>query len=84
MEIIQGAEEFLLKGTNKKGVLVIHGYTGTPAEMRLLGDHLHQEGYTVLGVRLPGHGTTPEELNETQWQDWYAVAQEGFERLTKC
>ena len=84
MKIIQGAEEFLLKGTNKKGVLVIHGYTGTPAEMRLLGDHLHQEGYTVLGVRLPGHGTTPEELNETQWQDWYAVAQEGFERLTKC
>ena len=39
MKIIQGAEEFLLKGTNKKGVLVIHGYTGTPAEMRLLGDH---------------------------------------------
>ena len=35
MKIIQGAEEFLLKGTNKKGVLVIHGYTGTPAEMRL-------------------------------------------------
>ena len=37
--------------------------------MRLLGDHLHQEGYTVLGVLLPGHGTKPEDLNETKWQD---------------
>ncbi len=83
MKIIEGAEEFLLEGTNKKGVLLIHGYTGTPAEMRLLGDHLHQEGYTVLGVRLPGHGTSPEELNETIWQDWYAAAKEGFTRLEK-
>lgn len=84
MKIIEGAEEFLLQGTNNKGVLLIHGYTGTPAEMRLLGEHLYQEGYTVLGVRLPGHGTTPEELNETIWQDWYAEAKKGFERLEKC
>lgn len=83
MKILQGAEEFLLQGTNNKGVLLIHGYTGTPAEMRLLGDHMHEKGYTVLGVRLPGHGTKPEELNETVWQEWYAAAKEGFERLEK-
>lgn len=83
MKVIEGAEEFLLEGTNNKGVLLIHGYTGTPAEMRLLGTHMHQEGYTVLGVRLPGHGTKPEDLNETEWQDWYAVAEEGFKRLAE-
>lgn len=84
MKVIKGAEEFMLQGTNGKGVLLIHGYTGTPAEMRLLGDHLHEQGYTVLGVRLPGHGTKPEELNETVWQDWYAAAEEGFKRLEVC
>ena len=84
MKVIKGAEEFMLQGTNNKGVLLIHGYTGTPAEMRLLGDHLHQEGYTVLGVLLPGHGTKPEDLNETEWQDWYAAAEKGFKRLEEC
>lgn len=84
MKVIKGAEEFMLQGTTAKGVLLIHGYTGTPAEMRLLGDHLHQQGYTVLGVRLPGHGTKPEDLNETKWQHWYAAAEEGFLRLQEC
>ena len=81
MKVINGAEEFFLEGINNKGILLIHGYTGTPAEMRLLGDHLHQEGYTVLGVLLPGHGTKPEDLNETQWQDWYAAVEDAFKRL---
>ena len=81
MKVIAGAEEYLLQGTNHKGVLLIHGYTGTPAEMRLLGDHLHQEGYTVLGVRLPGHGTTVEDLNNTRWPQWYAAVQEACQRL---
>ena len=56
MQIKQGAEEFFLPGTNGGAVLLIHGYTGTPAEMRPLGDYLQQLGYTVLGVRLAGHG----------------------------
>ncbi len=81
MKIIAGAEDYLLQGNNKRGVLLIHGFTGTPAEMRLLGDYLHQEGYTVLGVRLPGHGTTPEELNEMQWPQWYVAAQNACQRL---
>ena len=81
MKVMAGAEEYLLQGNNGKGVLLIHGYTGTPAEMRLLGDHLHREGYTVLGVRLPGHGTSPEELNETRWPQWYAAAQQACQRL---
>lgn len=81
MKVIEGAEEFFLAGNNNKGVLLIHGYTGTPAEMRLLGDYLQQEGYTVLGVRLPGHGTEPWALNEIQWQNWYEEVEKGFYRL---
>ena len=55
--------------------------SGTPAEMRLLGDYLQQEGYTVLGVRLPGHGTEPWALNEIQWQNWYEEVEKGYNRL---
>ncbi len=84
MKVIEGAEEFFLAGSNGRGVLLIHGYTGTPAEMRLLGEHLQQEGYTVLGVRLPGHGTEPWALNEIQWPDWYDEVAKGFYRLQQC
>lgn len=84
MKVIQGAEEFYLQGENNKGVLLIHGYTGTPAEMRLLGYHLQEQGYTVLGIRLPGHGTDPRELNETTWPMWYKEAEQGFDRLHSC
>ena len=49
-----GAKPFFFKG-GSEGVLLIHGYTGAPGEMRLLGEFLHSRGYTVLGVLLPGH-----------------------------
>ena len=58
MQIMEGAETFLLEGNNGKAVLLLHGYTGTTAEMRPLGNHLHSLGYTVLCPRLPGHGTS--------------------------
>ena len=47
MRIIEGAESFLLEGKNNKAVLLLHGYTGAPSEMRPLGDYLHALGYTV-------------------------------------
>lgn len=57
------------------GVLLIHGFTGAPPEMRPLGDYLAQHGYSVLCPLLPGHGTQPEDLNQVRWQDWtHAVA----------
>ena len=51
-------------------MLLIHGYTGAPPEVRLVGDYLHQRGYTVSGPLLPGHGTTAQEMNHRQWSDW--------------
>lgn len=78
------ADAFFLRGNNDAGVLLVHGYTGSPAEMRLLGNYLNEKGgYTVLGVRLAGHGTTVEELEQTVWQDWYKAVDEGVKELHK-
>lgn len=63
------------------GVLLSHGFTATPAEVRLLARQLHERGYTVAGPLLPGHGTTPEELNQTRWQDWVQACDEAYQQL---
>ena len=60
---------FFLEG-GPVGVLLIHGFTGSPPEMRRVGDYLHQRGLTVSGPRLPGHGTTIEDLNRRRWTEW--------------
>ncbi len=52
------------------GVLLIHGYTGSPTEMRWVAESLHARGFTVAGPLLPGHGTTPEAMNRCRWTDW--------------
>jgi carboxylesterase len=63
------------------GCLLIHGFTGSPPEMRGLGEYLAGKGLTVLGVRLAGHGTRPEEMARTGWRDWAASAEEGLREL---
>ena len=63
------------------GVLLIHGYTGSPPEMRLVGEYLHDRGCTVHGPLLPGHGTTPEEMNRCRWQDWTGAVEEALINL---
>jgi carboxylesterase len=65
------------------GCLLIHGFTGTPYEMRLLGERLHAAGYSVCGVRLAGHATRVEDLAQCRWTDWYQSAEEGFEQLAR-
>lgn len=70
VKIIPGAEPFFYPG-NEIGCMMVHGFTGTPWEMRWLGQHLHEQGYTVYGPRLTGHGTTTEDINAATWRDWY-------------
>lgn len=70
--VITGGEGYFWPGTKGKGVLLVHGFTGSPAELRELGELLAKDGYTVMGLRLLGHGTTPEDLEHVtseQWQD---------------
>ncbi len=52
--------------------------------MRFLGERLHAHGYTVSGVRVAGHGTSPEDLERCGWRDWYASAREGLVELQRC
>ena len=63
---------FKFRGDNGRGMLLIHGLTGTPMEMRLLGKGMHAAGFTVHGVQLAGHCGTVEDLLKTGWEDWYA------------
>ena len=65
----------------KTGVLLLHGFTATTAEVRPLAKRLHQAGYTVASPLLPGHGTSPEDLNQTPWPAWPAAAEETYRQL---
>ncbi len=67
------------------GVLLLHGYTATTAEVRLLGKNLHEKGYTVAAPLLAGHGTKPEDLNRVSWRDWVDSAEKTYAQLaTHC
>ena len=76
-------EPFYYPG-NSVGCLLIHGFSGSPSEMILLGERLAACGYTVLGIRLSGHGTTPEELSKTGWKQWTADVERGVKQLREC
>ncbi len=80
MAILPGAEPFNHDGSDV-GVLLCHGFTSTPQSMRPWGEYLAERGYTVRAPRLPGHGTTWQEMNHTGWQDWYACVDTAFREL---
>jgi carboxylesterase len=79
-QIIPTAEPFFLPG-GRTGCLLIHGFTGTPKEMRWMGEYLNTEGYTCLGVRLAGHATDPEDMIRSRWTDWIASVEDGYHVL---
>ena len=66
---------------NGCGVLLIHGLLASPAEMREYGEYLLKQGYTVLGIRIVGHGTSPYDLRERSYEDWYQSVEKGFAML---
>lgn len=68
-------------GGRRVGVLLSHGFTGSPASMRGWGEALAERGYAVEVPRLPGHGTTWQELNTKRWEDWYAEITRTFQKL---
>ena len=70
-----------LTGGRRIGVLLSHGFTGQPASVTPWGQALAARGYAVEAPRLPGHGTTWQELNTLAWADWYAEITRVFEKL---
>ena len=80
MPVKPGCEAFAFDG-GEVGALMVHGFTGSPFSMRPWGEYLAAHGLTVVGPRLPGHGTRWQEMNLTRWQDWYGEVERGFDRL---
>jgi carboxylesterase len=68
-------------GGRRIGVLLSHGFTGQPASMTPWGQYLAERGYAVEVPRLPGHGTTWQELNTLRWEDWYAEVSRALDKL---
>jgi carboxylesterase len=69
----------------KTGILLVHGFTGSPPEMSLIAEYLHGKNLTVSAPLLPGHGTTPQELNRTHWEDWVNHAEAALAEIrSKC
>ncbi len=73
-----GHSYYLQHPSNNKIVLLVHGYTSNPAETVNLGKYLYNQGFDVFAIRLTGHGTTPENLKNTKWQEWYSSATEAY------
>jgi carboxylesterase len=57
-------------GDGRDAVLLVHGFTGSPWDMRPLGEALADQGYYARGIRLPGHGLSPEAMLGVNWRDW--------------
>jgi carboxylesterase len=80
-QIIPTTEPFFLPG-GRTGVLLIHGFTGTPKEMRLMGEYLNKQGFTCLGIRLAGHATNMDDMIASRLTDWTASVEDGFHLLS--
>lgn len=73
-------DNFFWEG-NATGVMLIHGFTATTAEVRPLAKKLHAAGYTVTGPLLPGHGTHPDDMNRAVWPMWIEKIKQSYEKL---
>lgn len=80
MPLLPGAEPYHHEG-GPVGALLCHGFTGTPQSLRPWAQHLAAEGLTVSLPRLPGHGTSWQDMARTRWEDWYAEVDRAFAEL---
>jgi carboxylesterase len=79
--VLPGAEPWSHQSEGAAGVLALHGFTGNPSSMRGVAHRFAEEGFHVELPRLPGHGTTVEEMTGTRWEDWCAEVLAAADRL---
>lgn len=82
MRIAQPKPFFIEKG--KRAVLLLHGFTGTSADVRMLGRFLEKKGYTSLAPHYRGHGVPPEELIRTGPEQWWEDVLSGYNQLIEA
>lgn len=80
MPVLPGAERYSHAGS-AVGVLLCHGFTGTPQSLRGWGEQLAAAGYSVELPLLPGHGTTWQDMNRSTWHEWYGTVDAALTRL---
>ena len=80
MTILPGGGAYWFEG-NEVGCLLVHGFTGTPQNVRPLADYLARRGLAVSAPRMPGHGTTVADLDKTGPQDWLGAAEQALNEL---
>ena len=82
VDIMPGCEPFSFAGSDS-GVLVLHGFTGNPSSVRSIAERAAAAGYTVELPRLPGHGTSVEDMMTTTWDDWSGAALDAYDELAE-
>jgi carboxylesterase len=82
-EIMPGAEAWSHDGTRPVGALCIHGFTGNPSSMRGVAEAFAAAGYHVELPRLPGHGTSVDDMLTTRWADWSGEVEAAYQRLSQ-
>src|ERR1700709_2358491 len=80
IDVLAGAEPWSFEG-GRAGALCIHGFTGNPNSMRPVAEAFAAAGLSVELPRLPGHGTTVDEMMTTTWADWSGEAEAAYQRL---
>lgn len=78
--IMPGAEPYFFS-RGPQACLIVHGFNSSTRENREMGQWLADQGFTVLGIRLPGHATTPADMRRVRWTDWLAAVEDGYSIL---
>jgi carboxylesterase len=81
-EVLAGCDAWSHVAGSRVGVLVVHGFTGTPASVRGIAEAMAAAGYDVELPRLPGHGTTVDDMLTTDWSAWSGEVSRAVERLS--
>ena len=79
--VLPGAEPLTHTAGSSTGVLVLHGFTGNPSSVRSLAEAAVADRFDVEMTRLPGHGTTVEDMMTTDWSHWFAAGLGAFDEL---